>query len=316
MSRYLGIEIGGTKLQIGLGDATHLHHLWRGTVDPEQGGAGIRQQILDAIPELLRDADCDIAQIMRIGIGFGGPVDDVSGKTITSHQITGWDDFPLIEWCREKLQLDAVMGNDADVAGLAEAVHGAGRGLSPIYYVTIGSGIGGALIVDGEIYRGVGKGAAEIGHLRIRHGDEFVIVEHLASGWAIGRRARDAVERDRDAGERLLCLAQNDVGKIHVPLVAQAASEGDALAIEILKTAWDALAEGLCSVITLLCPRRIVIGGGVSLLSDQLFVPLRRKVAERVFRPFADCYDIVPASLGEEVVVRGALTLAHTQSES
>ena len=118
-------------------------------------------------------------------------MDDATRTVIKSHQIDGWDDFPLADWVSEVVGLPAALGNDADVAGLAEALHGAGKGLSPIFYITIGSGIGGGFIIDGEIYRGVGRGAAEIGHM---HADPSYaggsIVEHLASGWGIGNRAQ------------------------------------------------------------------------------------------------------------------------------
>src|SRR5262245_27230799 len=181
---YLGIEIGGTKLQLGVGpgDGT-LAGLWRGPVDVAAGGEGIRKQIVAAVPELLAQAGVERARLAGVGIGFGGPVDDATATVIKSHQIEGWDDFPLARWIADLVGLPAVLGNDADVAGLAEALFGAGKGLSPVFYITIGSGIGGGLIVNGEIYRGVGRGAAEIGHLRVEDLQGFAtIAENVASG--------------------------------------------------------------------------------------------------------------------------------------
>ncbi len=291
---YLGIEIGGTKLQLGLGpgDGT-LTGLWRGTVDVAAGGEGIRRQILAAVPELLASARLGASSLNGIGIGFGGPVDDVTRSVIKSHQIAGWDGFSLADWIGESLNLPAVLGNDADVAGLAEAMFGAGRGMSPVFYMTIGSGIGGGLIVKGEIQRGTGKGAAEIGHLRVRDprtsNGRLDTLENIASGWGIGRAAGMTAEE-----------------------VGVAASRGDSRAREVLDNALEALADAICAVIVLVCPQRVVIGGGVSLLGEELFfTPLRRKIGERVFAPFAGLTDIVPASLGEAVVVHGALALAH-----
>ena len=155
---YLGIEIGGTKLQlgVGLGDGK-LAGLWRETVDVQAGPEGIRRQIIQAVPELLAKSKIDRGRLQGIGIGFGGPVDDHTHTIIKSHQIEGWDDFPLEKWLSDLLGMPAVLGNDADVAGLAEALFGAGMGLSPIFYITIGSGIGGGLIINGEIYRGAGR---------------------------------------------------------------------------------------------------------------------------------------------------------------
>src|SRR5207237_302186 len=155
------------------------------------GAEGIRRQIVDNVPKLLAKAGLVNGQVRGIGIGFGGPVDDRTRTVIKSHQIQGWDNFPLADWIGELLGWPAVLANDADVGGLAEALFGAGKGLSPIFYITLGSGIGGGLIIQGEIYRGCGRGAAEIGHSRIIHKvnknlQASGILEDFASGWAIG----------------------------------------------------------------------------------------------------------------------------------
>jgi glucokinase len=319
---YLGIEIGGTKLQLGLGpgDGT-LAGLWRATVDVAAGAEGIRLQIASAVPALLERARLERTSIKGVGIGFGGPVDDASRIIIKSHQIAGWDGFPLAEWIADLLGWPAVLGNDADVAGLAEAVFGAGKGLSPIFYITIGSGIGGGLIINGEIYRGCGRGAAEIGHLLLDGYDVSPSgsswkttgpLEDYASGWAIARRADHLAWRGEGRESILLHLMHGETQLITARHVAQAAKEGDKFALGILEEAWRYLARALCQVIVLLSPRRIVVGGGVGLMGETLlFAPLRKLVAEGVFKPFADCYDIVPAALGEEVVVHGALALAR-----
>jgi glucokinase len=296
---FLGIEIGGTKLQLGVGpgDGTMLG-LWRGTVDAATGGEGIRRQIVGAVPELLGKAGISCETLKGVGVGFGGPVDDATRSVIKSHQIAGWDGFPLADWLGEALGLPAILGNDADVAGLAEAQFGAGRGMSPVFYMTIGSGIGGGLIVYGEIMRGAGRGAAEIGHLKVRdprsNDGALETLENIASGWGIGRHASRLFGKPTTAEQ-----------------VAAVAAAGDTLANQVLAHALDALADAICAVIVLVCPQRMVIGGGVSLMGEQLFFqPLRRRVAERVFAPFAGLTEIVPASLGEAVVVHGALALA------
>lgn len=293
---YLGVEIGGTKLQLGLGpgDGT-LAGLWRGTVDPGKGRAGICQQLAAAVPQLLSDAGLPAGDVRAVGVGFGGPTDDESQTVIKSHHVFGWDGFPLAGWFEDVTGLPAVICNDADVAGLAEATIGAGRGLSPVFYITVGSGIGGGLVIDGEVYRGVGKGAAEVGHLRpaypLLDAPHDGILEDYAAGWGIARRAGSGL-----------------TGKA----VVEAAKGGDPAGRKLFDEAVQALAEGVCSVIKLLCPRRIVIGGGVSLAGEELFFdPLRRYVAERGFEAFAGLTDIVPAALGEEVVVHGALALAR-----
>jgi glucokinase len=322
---YLGIEIGGTKLQLGLGQGDGiLTGLWRGDVDVAQGPEGIRRQILAAVPELLTRSGVDRGEVRAVGIGFGGPVDDATHRVIKSHQIQGWDDFPLADWITDLLGWPAVLGNDADCGGLAEALFGAGQGRSPIFYITVGSGIGGGLIIDGQIYRGAGRGAAEIGHLPVaeptKTGIEFRPLEEAASGWAIARKAQEWIEQRHPDGLRgadaLVRLAGGGKDRISAKHVGQAAAQGNALAALVLNRATDCLAGAIAQVIALLCPRRFVIGGGVALLGEEIFFqPLRQKVAGLVFAPFAGCYDIVSATLGEEMVVHGALVLARRKLE-
>lgn len=309
---FVGIEIGGTKLQLGLGrgDGTLLA-TWRGSVDPAAGGDGIRRQIVAAFPELLGYAMLDPADVTAVGVGFGGPTEDDSQTVITSHQIAGWDHFPLAAWLRDQFGRPTVICNDADVAGLGEALYGAGRGLSPVFYITVGTGVGGGLIIDGKIFRGCGRGAAEIGHLRpVRPtASDGEVVE----GFASGNGLRRLVEiRETHHCDTAGIVARAGGGPVGGKEIAAAARAGDPAAVAVLADAVEALAEGICSVIALLCPRRVVIGGGVSLMGDDLFfAPLRRLVADRVFRPFAGLTDIVPAALGEAVVLHGAVALAR-----
>jgi glucokinase len=293
---FLGVEIGGTKLQLGLGagDGT-LAALWRGGVDRAAGGEGIRRQIVAAVPQLLAQAGVDRSHLKGVGVGFGGPTDDATQSVIKSHHIEGWDGFPLANWLTELLDLPTVICNDADVAGLAEALFGAGKGMSPIFYITVGTGVGGGLIINGEIYRGVGRGAAEIGHVRPayplddpRRGG---ILEEFAAGMGMERR-----------------LGNTLTGK----QIAERAVAGDTECRAVLDAATQALAENICTVIKLLCPRRVIIGGGVSLIGEELFFePIRRYVAERGMQALTGLTDIVPAALGEEVVIHGALALAR-----
>ncbi|MBX9622277.1 MAG: ROK family protein [Gemmataceae bacterium] len=321
---YLGIEIGGTKLQLGLGpgDGTILG-LWRGAVDPAAGGEGIRRQIVGALPELLAKAGAERSALKGVGVGFGGPTDDATQSVIKSHQIAGWDGFPLGNWVSELVGVPAVICNDADVAGLAEALFGAGKGLSPIFYMTIGSGIGGGLVIDGEIYRGCGRGAAEIGHLRVRQPKmsppirtangsavDPPTLEDIASGWGIGRMARRMLQLGDYPGNAAVRLAGSP-DRVTAREIGMAVQEGDLFANGILWCAQTALAEAICQLVVLVCPRRVVIGGGVSLTGELFFQRLRQLVAEQTFPPFAGLTDIVPAALGEEVVVHGALASAR-----
>jgi glucokinase len=313
----LGIEIGGTKLQVGLGRRPGvIEVLERRSVDPGRGAEGVRELIRDASEAALAARSLTPVDVWGVGVGFGGPVDAKSGRTQASFQIDGWTDYPLADWIKGRLGVEAVsIHNDADAAGLAEARLGAGVGRSPILYLTIGSGVGGALIIDGRIYRGAGLGAAEIGHLNVPGADgAFPELEHVASGWGIARAARArAAEVVADGGGwEVLEAAGGDVDRITTVLVAQAAERGDKWSLALLDEARRALAFALRQAVALVAPRRIILGGGVSLIGDRLwFQPLRRLVDAEVFPPFRTAFDIVPAALGEEVVVHGALELAR-----
>jgi glucokinase len=320
-SLVAGIEIGGTKLQLGLGPGNGtLLALQRRRVDPARGAAGILEQIKVAFPRLLADAGVEREQISVVGIGFGGPVRSDVGRTQRSYQITGWDDFPLVSWVSEQLSVrSAVLENDADTAGLAEARFGAGVGYSPLLYITVGSGIGGALIVEDRIYRGAGLGATEIGHLRVPFSSDresqWRELELVASGWGIATAARELAERQKQQNHVdwvVLVNAGGDPTQITAASVAEASSAGDPLAHMILEGARSAFAFALTQVIALLAPRRIVIGGGVSLIGEQdWFDPIRQMTDRNVFPPFRGQCDIVSATLGEEVVVHGALAVAR-----
>lgn len=319
----LGIEIGGTKLQLGLGRGDGvLLDLERVRIEPERGAAGILAQIEAGAARLLGRAGLAAGELGAVGIGFGGPV-DAAGVAVKSHQVAGWDDFPLADWARRALGAGRVaVENDASTAALGEARHGAGVGFDPVLYVTIGSGVGGGLVVGGRIYRGSGRGAVEIGHLVVGGGRDpaegrsgGTSLEDRAAGWAIARAGRAALGELEGGGEAagpLTSLASGRPDLVTGEVVAEAARQGDGRAAAILRDARAALAEGLAHAITLLAPARVVLGGGVSLIGDDLwFDPIRAEVDRRVFAPLRGTFAIVPARLGEEVVVHGALALAR-----
>jgi glucokinase len=320
-SMLLGIEIGGTKLQLGLGRGDgRVEALERRAIVPANGAEGILGQISEAYATLLKRARLARGQVAAAGIGFGGTVDALRGIATTSGHVPGWDSFPVADWTRQNLGIGTVVvENDADTAGLAEARFGAGVGYSPTLYLTIGSGIGGGLILDGRIYRGAGAGAIEIGHLWVidRNDSDLGVVtlEDAASGWAIAAAARRFAERLVAEGRSdwlVLRLAGGDPAAIATTDVANAAREGDREAQLLLDRAVHAMAHALGQAVALLAPRRIILGGGVSLIGEELWLgPIRQQIKSCVFPPFRDSFDLVPAALGEEVVVQGALALAR-----
>jgi len=317
----LGIEIGGTKLQLGIGHGLgSLRAIARLGVEPSGGAQGILSQIESALPAFLRTTDLAPREIKAVGIGFGGPVDTAQCRTITSYQVAGWDQFPLARWVRDHLDIpQVVLENDSDSAGLAEARFGAGSGHSPLLYTNIGSGIGGSLILDGHIDRGCGNGALEIGHLGVivdtPQGPSLVELEQVAAGWAIARSAQIEAKRLLDQGRDdwiVLSQALGQPERITAEHVARAEQAGDVTATSILDRARSAVAFALTQAVTLLAPSRIVLGGGVSLIGEaHWLLPIRQLVNQNVFEPFRGHFEIVAAALGEEVVVHGALALAR-----
>src|SRR5215204_1019909 len=197
----IGIEIGGTKIQVGIGSASGklLKPPVRRNVIRENAAAGIRRDLVDMVDEALASVEHSLANIQRIGIGFGGVLDTNQGLILKSYQIAGWDNFPLKKWAEEKWGKPVVIQNDASTAGLAEALNGSGCGYNRIFYMTIGSGIGGGWIVNGKVDNGQGIGAAEMGHTWVTEpGNGMPIeLEQFCSGWAIGYRARLAVENKK-----------------------------------------------------------------------------------------------------------------------
>jgi glucokinase len=192
MAFFLGIETGGTKLQLGVGagDGSPLAALRRLDIDPSRGAAGILDDIARVGGELIQQHD-----IQAIGFGFGGPVDAAAGVVTQSHQITGWNGLPLAAWCREKLGLPTYLGNDCDMAALAEARFGAGRGSRIVFYITVGTGIGGGLVIDGQVHGAGRPAAAEIGHLRPSMDANEPDVEARACGPGLVRAARKVISK-------------------------------------------------------------------------------------------------------------------------
>lgn len=324
---YLAIEIGGTKLQlaVGTGQGPPLVELERLPVDRSKGAEGIRRQIAELAPSLIQKH-----QVRAIGIGFGGPVDPAAGRTLKSHHVEGWTDFPLVAWCQETFGLPTALGNDADMAGLGEARFGAGRGAKVCFYSNVGTGIGGSLVIGGRLYTGSAGVACEVGHLR--PGLDCLApeqnLESIAAGWGIEAAARALVQtaaedptlrhlasqwpQPLEAYQAdLLQRAGGDPAGLTARHVAEAAGAGNLLAKRVWDRACQAYGWALAQVITLIAADVLVLGGGVSLAGEDLFFrPVREYVGQYVFPPLRDTYRIVPAALGEQVVLHGALALA------
>ncbi len=307
----LGIEIGGTKLQaaLGTGDGEILE-LRQGRVNPGEGASGILHWFEETLPKLLKESTVPTA---AVGVGFGGPVDSARGTVLTSHQVAGWEGVELKSWFEALVPgVPVVVANDSNAAGWAEYVLGAGRGTRHFFYMNIGSGIGGALIIDGKLHNGQGRGGGEAGHTYVadwtnpRPGASDKL-EHLCSGWRIEGRIRRAKVLP---GTPLWHACQGNVQALTCAMLADAARRGDSFAREEIGHVARSVGEALANVVTLFHPERIALGGGVSLMGDILLDPVREHARQLAFGPFQDSFEVVPCALGESVVVAGALLLA------
>ena len=297
-----GIEIGGTKLQIVCGDSEgNIVTKTRVAVDKKLGAEGIRQSIGN---ELER-----VGLVQAAGIGFGGPVDWRTGQVCCSHQIEGWADFELGEWLQELIGAAVAVENDANTACLGEALRGAGRDRNPVFYVTLGSGVGGGLVVDGRIYHGAIPGEAEIGHVRLDRGG--TIVEERCSGWAVDRRIREAIKGSKGKLAEL-CRGMNAGEARHLSAALEA---DDSLAAKILKETAEDLAFALSHVVHICHPEVIVIGGGLSLVGEPLRAAVAAALPKFVMHAFHPAPAIALAALGEDSVPTGALLLAKQAME-
>ena len=307
--RIVAIEIGGTKLQVALGtDGGVILERRRGSVDREAGAPGILEWTSTEARHFFERGD-----IAAIGIGFGGPVESESGRALVSHQIEGWEGLPIRRWFQEQFQVPVVVANDANAAGWAEYCLGAGKGTRQFMYMNIGSGIGGALVMEGKLYDGQGRGACEIGHTWVpdwTSGTPGAVdkLENLCSGWAIEQRIRGYVALE--AGTPLHDLCGGNPAALNCMLLADAARRQDTVALEEIHKVARAIGIALGNAVTLFHPERIALGGGVSLMGDVLLDPLREALSRRMFGPYRNSVRLVPCGLEEDVVVVGALLLA------
>lgn len=297
----IGLDVGGTRLSAGLVDATGrlLQHVQESTPPDGQTATAILRDLTLRLAESARLAG---HRLQGLGVGFGGPVDYASQTIVMSHHVAGWEGgLRLAEVLAADLGLLAAMDNDANCGGLGEALFGAGRGYKSVLYVNIGTGIGGALVLDGQVRHGVHSIAGEIGHCVVKPDgppctcDKAGCLEAMASGSALGREGR------------LAGLGEGITGR----QVAELALAGDPVAGRVVDEAAGWLGLALGNAANLWDPDIIVLGGGVPEMGERLFAPTRRSY-ERTAMLAAKATPIVGASLGYAAGVIGAAALVLT----
>ena len=278
----LAVDIGGTKFAVALFDGDRIVRRESRPTNRE----GARDWMLEQVVATAREWQHEFP-FTRCGIGFGGPVDFGEQRVAFSTHIGGWNDFHLTEFLARELSVPAIMDNDANAGAMGEALYGAGRGHSPLFYMTLSTGIGGGIYSDGKIWRGADGWAGEIGHLSIRpDGPECLC-------------------KARGCFERMCCglWLERDYGKTAKELL----DDSNFVARYVVD-----LALGLKACIMLLNPSRIVIGGGISNAGERLFGPLRAELDRQITDWSGARVDVVPAALANDSVLYGALALANT----
>ena len=313
MRFVLGIDIGGTNLVVGsvAEDGSKLLAAASEPTHAEAGATDVVDRLVDlaerAIAATRRAAPG--AEILGVGVGAPGPLDTKRGIVLLTPNL-GWVNMPLREIIHERLGLPAALDNDANCAVLGEWWVGAARGARHAIGITIGTGIGGGLILDGRLYHGASDVAGEIGHTtidtegrRCKCGN-YGCLEAYASGPNIAIRAIEEIEAG--AVSRLPSYVGGDLTQITAQTVYLAAQEGDELALEVVNDTAKFLGVGIGNLLNVFNPEVVVVCGGVTLAGDHLFVPLRREVSRRAFKPAVAACRIVPGELAGTAGVYGA----------
>ncbi len=308
----IGVDLGGTKMLVGV--LTGTEPLW----ESREGSTGQSEdELVDLLVREVSEARAAHPHATAVGLGIPATVDHDRGVAVSAVNLP-LADLPIRDLVQERVGLPVVVDNDANVAALAEYLYGAAKGMPNVVMLTIGTGIGGGLILDGKLYRGATGAGAELGHTVIQadgppcqgncpnHG----CVEALASGTALGREGAAAAEShpDSELGRRLAAGEKID-GKA----VTEAALAGDEIAIGVFDLIGSRLGVACATFANIFEPNAIVVGGGVIAAGDLLLEPARREVRERALRPMNET-PIVAATLGNDAGMIGAAALARMEA--
>lgn len=309
----LGIDIGGTNLVVGAVSVDGSRVIGEHS-QPTDAGRGPDAVVSDLVTmaraTIARVAALDPdGEVVGVGIGSPGPLDTARGVVLETPNL-GWKEMPLRDRLGAALDLPAVLDNDANCAVLGECWVGAGRGARFAIGMTIGTGIGGGLVLDGRLYHGAGDSAGEIGHMTIDvdgrrcNCGNYGCLEAYASGPAIAMRAVEQLRAGLES--RLTTMSDDDFAAITAQTVFEAARAGDDVALDVVRDTAHYLGVGLANLLNIFNPELVVIMGGVTQAGDALFEPLQREVARRAFRSAVDSCRIVPGTLTGLAGVYGA----------
>lgn len=308
----LALDFGGTKLAaavVRLGERQVRSH--RRVLSPPNASATTDLDIVRGLArELLLGEN-----IAAIGVSFGGPVDAITGTVRLSHHVPGWENVPLADILAAEFDVPVSVDNDANVAAIGEHRFGAGKGFDSLLYITVSTGVGGGWILGDRPWRGTEGMAGEIGHTVVDPTGPICLcgkrgcLERLASGRYIAQQVQEQLQHQPERGKILRSLVEDNLAAITAIEVSQAAAQGDDLAWEALQKAAWALGIAIGNAANLINPQRFVLGGGVTKAGELFWAEIQR-VARATALPEVH-FDIVPAMLGDEAPLWGAVALAE-----
>ena len=313
----IGVDLGGTNIVAGALTLDGTKHLAMRSI-PTNSAAGdeaVAERIVALVEGVFLDAISETGatrqDFVGIGVGAPGPLDRERGIVLVAPNL-GWKDFPLRDRIHERLRLPTTLDNDANCATFGEWWQGSARGGRNVIGLTIGTGIGGGLILEGALFHGASDMAGEIGHTTIdlngRHCKcgNYGCLEAYASGPAIATRAREVLVRE-EGESSIPAMVDGKFDAITAQIVYDAAAAGDQIASEIVRDTARYLGAGLANLLNIFNPDIVVVAGGVTAAGDALFVPLRAEVRRRAFKPAVNAVNIVPGELPGTAGVVGAV---------
>lgn len=309
----IAVDIGGTSFRVALADREGrlLARSAELTLSQEGPGSAI-QRLKDAIRKTA--SSVSFKEVMGIAVGSAGPIDPLRGVILTPPSLPTWRDVPLKEQLEEEFQTPIWMENDADLAALGEHRFGAGRGFDRLIYITVSTGIGGGIIINGQLLSGSSVSVAEIGHMVVDPDGPVCNcggkghLEAVASGTAIARMAVERISQDESSS--IARLVRGDLSRVTAETVEEAAGQGDAVAQAVMQKAGTSLGIAIVSLIHIFDPEIVIIGGGVSNSGDLILNPIREVITQRAMPDFRNRARVVRSSLGDDSVILGAVALA------
>jgi glucokinase len=310
----VGVDLGGTKIvSLAVAPGGRIVGRDRRSTEASQGPQAVIQRIVDSVRQAIAEADLRKADLREVGISAPGPCDIERGLLTAPPNLPGWRDVPLARIMSETLHVPTLLENDANAAAYGEHRFGAGRPYRHMIFITISTGIGGGIIVDGSIYAGASGAAGEVGHMILEEDGPPCgcgsrgCLEALASGSAIAREAGSLVAQGRCP---LLARLLSEGRPLDAKNVHLAAQQGDADARAVIERAGRYLGLGLANIINILNPQGIILGGGLCRIGAMILNPARAVAREHAFaQSFADV-SIVEGELGDQAGALGVAALA------